>query len=302
MWNQTARWLVGGDIAGNLVPNVYFRGGRAYISVDAIDSGGDMITDAIIRANVIPPDGNTIELNLFQVAPGRYESSIDATEIGTYQVNVFQEDEDGNLTDQVRSGFSVSYPPEYQASGPNTFLLSQLSDITGGTLAAVPEEIFRHTNQPIARFIDLWYYLLMIAILLLPLDIAVRRLSLTGESLQFVRDRIVSTVRNAILMRRFDREAPTHIDALKKVKDQYRLSSDIEHGDESDVEVEERIQKLLSREKREPFTGVDDRRKGRPRSTSKPEPAKEGDGDSLGRLLDAKKRLWEHDDDDESSV
>ncbi len=300
LWTQTVRWLVGGEMAGNLVPNVYFRGGKAYISVDAIDVHGEMITDANIRANVVLPDTDLVELNLFQVAPGRYEASMDSTDIGSYQVNVFQEDSEGEVIDQVRSGFSVSYPPEYEASGPNLFLLSQLCDITGGTLAASPAEVFRHTNQPIARFFELWYYLLMAAIILLPLDIAVRRLSLTGESVAFVRDKVVNSVRNAILLRKFDRESPTHIDALKKIKQQYRLSADTEPQDEQELELEERIQKILAQGK--PTSTVEPKPPGTPKRTRRiRKPQEPDDPGSLGRLLDAKKRLWEDDDKDEPS-
>ncbi|MCX6645520.1 MAG: VWA domain-containing protein, partial [bacterium] len=101
MWTQAARWLVGGTMPGNLVPNIYFRSGKAYVSVDAIDRDGEMITDAVIKANVAFPEGDISELDLFQVAPGRYEASVDATQIGSYFVNIYQEDGEGNMIDQV---------------------------------------------------------------------------------------------------------------------------------------------------------------------------------------------------------
>jgi len=292
MWTQAARWLVGGQMAGNLVPNIYFRAGKAYISVDAIDSRGEIITDASIRAKVACPESDVKELNLFQVAPGRYEASIDATEIGSYLVNIFQEDEDGSVIDQVSSGFSVSYPPEFEKSGPDMFLLSQLSDATGGQLAASAAEVFRHTNQPVSRYFDLWYYLLIAAICLLPIDIAVRRLSLTGESLQYVRERVSSAVTGFLTRSAREREAPTHIDHLKKVKEQYRLTAGSDDIAGGSAEVDKRVRQILAQKKYDSEDRLPVSRKTvgeRPRR--EPEHGKPDEEGSLDRLLRTKKRL-----------
>jgi len=301
LWTQSTRWLTGGELPGNLIPNIYFRSGRAYLSIDAIDTSGEMITDAIIRARVVPPDSDTTELDLFQIAPGRYEASVEATDIGSYLVNIYQENSEGDTIDQVSSGFSVSFPPEYEASGPDLFLLQQIADITGGTMATDPSEIFRHTNQPISRFFDLWYYLLITAICLLPFDIAVRRLSLTGESIEYVRERVVGAITSAIRSSKFDREEPTHIDSLKKVKEQYRLSTRAEVSDINESEIDDRIDKILSRTKSRFSETPSVQEKGRKPEKKPPAHPEKDDGSSLGRLLDAKKRLWESDDKEDKS-
>ncbi len=294
-WTQSSRWLVGGDMAGNLVPNVYFRGGKAYISVDAIDTRGEIITDAFIRARVACPESDIKELDLFQVAPGRYEASMDATEIGSYLVNVYQEDSDGNMVDQVSSGFSVSYPPEYKRSGPDMFLLSQLSDITGGQLAASPADIFRHTNQPISQYFELWYWLLVLAICLLPIDIAVRRLSLTGESLQFIRERVTDSLISLIPGRSKYRDMPTHIDQLKKVKEKYRLTSQAEHDEQAPADIDKRVGEILSHTRTDSEGKPVEPERIRKRRPKKPAGDQQPEGGSLDRLLKAKKRIKDDD-------
>lgn len=293
VWTQAARWLVGGAMPGNMVPNIYFRAGKAFISVDAIDPSGEMITDAVINARVALPDSTFEELDLFQVAPGRYEASLEATQIGSYLVNIYRTDSDGDMIDQVSSGFSVSYPPEYESSGPDMFLLSQLTDITGGMLDASPLEVFRHTNQPISRYLNLWYYLLMAAILLLPLDIALRRLSLTGESLQYVRNRISSAVVGAMERRRREREAPTHIDQLKKIKEQYRLAG----REEDEKEVDRRIDEILDSKTKETIRRAKMAARKPPEKPKEPSGEEISEGSPMDRLLKAKKRVWKDEDD-----
>jgi hypothetical protein len=292
IWTQAARWLVGGIMPGNLVPNIYFRAGKAYISVDAIDLSGEMITDALIKARVVLPEGDIEELDLFQVAPGRYEASLGATQIGSYLVNIYQEDGEGNIVDQVSSGYSVSFPPEYEKSGPDTFLLSQLADVTGGQFAIDPASVFRHTNQPISRYFDLWFYLLMVAICLLPIDIAVRRLSLTGESLELVRNKVTAYI-TEIRGRRFRPGIDkTHIDQLKEVKEAYRLTAVKPEFVRTEKEADERIDEILSKKP----VGKAKVPKFRTTETGsgKKEPSQETS--SLKSLLKTKKKFWDEQD------
>lgn len=297
-WTQATRWLVGGTMEGNLVPNIYLSGGKAHISVDAIDIHGDMITDATIRARVVHSNAETQEINLYQIAPGRYEATVDATDIGSYLVNIFQENEEGSVVDQVSTGYSVSYPPEYEASGPNLFLLAQLTDITGGVLEMVPSSVFSHSNQPISRFLDLWYWLLMIAICILPIDIAVRRLSLTGESLAFVRQRVTDSVVGFFTARARARAEPTHIDSLKKIKERYRLDAAREGPRIASREVDSRVSEILTRQAKGKAGKVTDRAAGAKRAAKRARKVgrgQPGEETSLERLKRAKRRVWEDD-------
>jgi hypothetical protein len=78
-------------------------------------------------------------------------------------------------------GASVNYSPEFAASEPNFNLLRRISELGGGrildisTPAVNPFEIGRKkTFQPN----DLWEWFLRFAILLFPLDVAVRRVQI----------------------------------------------------------------------------------------------------------------------------
>ena len=254
--------------------------------MEALGLGGEVVTDAEIHARIVQPDMTSSELELFQVAPGRYEASLEVSQIGSYMVNIFQEGEQG-LTDQVSTGFSVSYPPEYEKTGPDLFLLSQLAEATGGKLGIKPEEVFRHTSQPVTSYQELWWSLLAIAVCLLPLDIAVRRFSFTGESVEYMREKVGEFLRALASVRRRRKAEVSHIAELKKIKEQYSSGKGWE-GEEVGVKYTE---KEVNRRFGE-FSRGDLRKET---SAEPPSEKLEDVQSSLERLKRVKRRVWGED-------
>jgi hypothetical protein len=80
----------------------------------------------------------------------------------------------------------LSYSPEYQTLAADPNFLARVAQLTGGTV--VGEDlgvIFKHDLQAPARATrPIWPELFTLALLLLPLDIAVRRLVVTRYDLQ----------------------------------------------------------------------------------------------------------------------
>ena len=67
-------------------------------------------------------------------------------------------------------------------------LLAELAEITGGAnLAERPEAVFAHDLGAEMAATEIWERLILLALLLLPLDIAVRRLIITRSDLQRLR-------------------------------------------------------------------------------------------------------------------
>lgn len=83
----------------------------------------------------------------------------------------------------------VPYPPEYADIGPQPGfdrggrLLGQVATATGGRTLAQPQEAFAPDLPPAYGRVPLAWWLLMAATLLLPLDVAVRRLNLRRADL-----------------------------------------------------------------------------------------------------------------------
>jgi hypothetical protein len=72
---------------------------------------------------------------------------------------------------------------EYRLLGANQALLATLRAATGGRAIALPEEPWRHDLATTNSFTQLWPLLLVLALLLWPLDIALRRVSLGRREL-----------------------------------------------------------------------------------------------------------------------
>ena len=176
-WSQAARAISRRATSNNYQVKVHQEGGAGKIELKALDRLGNPMTsnDATIRVST--PNGSFREVVLEQQAPGTYSGSFEAGEIGTYIVSVAEPDSAGGK--RISStGFSVPYPPEYSSYRANRPLLARLSKITSGAAISKPLEALRAVTTPGASISELWPLLLLIAALMLPLDIGVRRLAL----------------------------------------------------------------------------------------------------------------------------
>ena len=147
------------------------------MEVEAYDNAGNPLNNLSTRTKVMLPNGEGQEITLRQQGPGRYRGEFSASETGGYVISV-AEGAQGNSPRVTRAGFSVAYPPEYQALRANDTLLLRCAEITGGKSLDNPIQSFRPVVRPGQAIRDLWQILLLSALLLLPFDIAVRRIAL----------------------------------------------------------------------------------------------------------------------------
>ena len=89
-----------------------------------------------------------------------------------------------------QTGLVVPYPSEYRLrlgeARKGGDLLADLAQLGGGKTLVMtrPAEAFSHDIASQPRPVTLWPWLLALAILLFPLDVAVRRLSVTRSDLR----------------------------------------------------------------------------------------------------------------------
>ncbi|MEO5964744.1 MAG: hypothetical protein ABIR11_04705, partial [Candidatus Limnocylindrales bacterium] len=130
---------------------------------------------------------------LSQVAPGVYESPIASLDSGAYAVRVTQV-KAGEQALGRTLGLVAPTPAEYRLLGANEPLLAAIRNATGGVEVTTPDEVWVHDLQTTSRYTDLWPWLLVLALLLWPLDIALRRVSLGRRELadgrRWVSDRV----------------------------------------------------------------------------------------------------------------
>jgi hypothetical protein len=165
-------------------------GERAQVSIDARTAEGGFQNGLALNARIVPPGGGEpFTVPVRQIAPGQYVADFTPEAEGVYLIRMYGEAQDGTPIAQT-TGWVMSYSPEYRASGlaDGAALLADIAAQTGGrSLIDAPGEAFAHTLQARAGFTPVWPNLVLLAMLLLPVDIAVRRLIITRSDLQRAR-------------------------------------------------------------------------------------------------------------------
>ncbi|NUQ07242.1 MAG: VWA domain-containing protein, partial [Anaerolineae bacterium] len=182
-WSQAVRWSITQGVDQVIEARVNMEGERARVVVDARDpQTNGFVNDLVLTTSLVAPDGSALRLPLRQVAPGRYEAAFTPNREGAYFLRV------GDQTglSQV-SGWVMSYSPEYSSAAlPDA--LPDLAALTGGrALDETPEAVFDHSLLAEASSAPLVPWLMLAAALLLPFDVAVRRLLITRGDLARMR-------------------------------------------------------------------------------------------------------------------
>jgi hypothetical protein len=174
-WAQVARHTMRSMDAAGAEIRIRRTGGRAEVTVDAMDPSGAFRNGAETRLDVIrdSPAG-AVRVPLVQTAPGRYAGSFDAREEGVYLLTVSQSRDGQRLFCQTR-GLAVGYPDEFRVRPPDQKLLEELARETGGRFRPEPETVFEPDDRTVPRREPLWPPLLAAAAVLLVIDVGLRR-------------------------------------------------------------------------------------------------------------------------------
>ncbi len=189
-WGQAVAWSINEGGSKNLETRVVTQNDRARIVVDARDDDGAFLDGLSLHGAVLNPAGDSFRAPLQQTAPGRYESSFLPANEGAYFLTISGQSQAnaGDLALNDLHGWVMSYSPEYVPRPHDERLLADIAQITGGkNLAEQPEAVFAHDLEAESAATDIWERLILLALLLLPFDIAVRRLIITRSDLQRLR-------------------------------------------------------------------------------------------------------------------
>lgn len=183
-WAQAVRWTIAQNRESTVESAITLDGESADLTVDVRNTAGTFLDGLTMEANVVAPDGEVENVVLQQVAPGRYSADFTPTSEGAYLVRIAGADETEETVVGQTTGWVLGYSPEYQQFDPNPNLLSTIAEMTGGRdVSADPTAIFLHDVEASRAIRPIWHLLTFIALLLLPLDIAVRRLVITQSDL-----------------------------------------------------------------------------------------------------------------------
>jgi hypothetical protein len=169
-----------------LLVNGQISGGNGHVIVNlpaSTLSASQSVSQQQAQVNIITPDRSQQTLILQPTAPGRFEGDFTTTQVGAYLLHVTWQARSSNGSNSSQlsatTGLVVPYSPEYSASGTDLNFLNRLAHAGGGNILDANNyaAAFTLNLPPVYAALSITFWLFAIAALLLPIDIALRRLS-----------------------------------------------------------------------------------------------------------------------------
>lgn len=183
-WEQQVRWALRPAGSANVRVVTENRGDQTLVTVEALDSKGERLNFANFKGRLALPDGEGQDVDLRQVAPGRYQGVVRTDRPGSYVMGLRFAAPDENVKGGVMEGsvqaaITRPFADEYRTLEDNTSLLQQVAEMTGGkVLAGDPrtDNLWRREGvvMPVASR-SIWLWVAIIGVGLFLMDVGVRR-------------------------------------------------------------------------------------------------------------------------------
>ena len=173
-WSQVIRSAMRPSAQPNLGLNATVRNGQVSVELQAFTPQGEPINGLTPRLTISTPSGEAMEQVMNMDSAGRYTVRFPLRGHGLYIIST-----QGNFgtgrAQTLTTALAVPYPLEYRFYRENHPLIKQIASLTGGRVNPEPARTYDlpPTPQRFAR--DLWTLALLVALMLLMVDITVRR-------------------------------------------------------------------------------------------------------------------------------
>jgi uncharacterized membrane protein/Mg-chelatase subunit ChlD len=138
------------------------------------------ISGSSVAISAVTPDLADRALTLASTGPGRFEGDLQTDAVGSYLLHVTQSA--GGVVKHTNTfGLVVPYSPEYRNLGTDVSSLRAIARAGGGTVITDLSQVYAMQVPPAQAALALDELLLVLAILLFPIDVALRRLILRVE-------------------------------------------------------------------------------------------------------------------------
>ena len=155
----------------------HVQGDHTHLLVTAPATSG-----ATVTVSAVTPDLADLGLTLSPTGPGRFEGDLPTDQVGSYLLHVAQS-AGGVVRHTTTTGLVVPYSPEYRDLGTNSATLKAIAQAGGGVLLTDLSQAFRLPLPNVTAARPIGEILLVLAILLFPIDVALRRLIFRLEDL-----------------------------------------------------------------------------------------------------------------------
>ncbi len=181
-FSQLVSWTFPGEETGGIEARFDTHGGKTTLHVESVGADGSPRDFYSTTATIVGPSLTPVQATLPQVAPGVYEATLGEIDPGAYAIRLNQTKPGASPLGRT-VGLVAPTAAEYRSLGPNEPLLAAIRSATGGRVADDPVAVWKHDLATTSTFTDLWPALLVLAMLLWPLDIALRRVSVGRREL-----------------------------------------------------------------------------------------------------------------------
>jgi secreted protein with Ig-like and vWFA domain len=173
LWIDTLSWVTPRGESGDMALDVRIQGSGAEVTALTSQPLEDGDT---IRVTITDEAYQQQELELRPVGGNRYSANLPQVNQGIYMLTARRLHVEKTVAHAV-TGFSVPYPAEFGISSTEAGadLLESLSGNTGGLVLRTPREVFRSASEPVRRSVEISQWLILVAIILWPMDITIRR-------------------------------------------------------------------------------------------------------------------------------
>src|SRR6202022_1493661 len=146
------------------------QGDHTHLLVTAPAPRGPSVTVAPVT-----PDLADASLTPSPTGPGRFEGDLPTDQVGSYLLHV-SESAGGVTRHTTTTGLVVPYSPEYRDLGTDVATLKAIAQAGGGVRLPDISQAFRVPVPSVQAALPISEILLVLAILLFPIDVALRRL------------------------------------------------------------------------------------------------------------------------------
>ncbi|MGA2619431.1 MAG: VWA domain-containing protein [Thermoguttaceae bacterium] len=175
-WGQLARQTMRREEPKPTVLRVEPAAGTLRVTLDAVDRQGKFINGAQAELSLLDPQRKTRKLELAQVAPGRYAATAPAAAAGPYFLETTLRCQ-GQIIDHQRRGVVVPFPDELRIRPTNTELLKTIAQASGAQYDPKPADVLAPSGKTVQYSQWLWPHLLIAAMILLLIDLALKRVA-----------------------------------------------------------------------------------------------------------------------------
>ncbi len=181
--SQMVKWAQRKESPQNYAAHVSQKGGEGTFTIDVTDDLNRFMNNLDLKIRVLLPSKNDQTISLDQVEPGKYTGFFPAKERGEYYLSLFGTEEEG-VSPPQHFGFAVPYSEEFMGKEVNHVLLKRLATITEGQLLDLtddPVDLFKANSGKKEFGRPLWPTLVLLSLLLLMADVAVRKFQSLGR-------------------------------------------------------------------------------------------------------------------------